>query len=39
VAGVTARLLDDLDVPGALDIAETEGGAAARQLLATLSLS
>jgi cysteinyl-tRNA synthetase len=39
VEAVGERLLDDLDVPGALDIAETEGGAAARQLLATLSLS
>jgi len=39
VAAVSARLLDDLDVPGALDVAESEGGAAARQLLATLALS
>ena len=38
VAAVTARLLDDLDVPGALDVAEDEGGAVARQLLSTLSL-
>ena len=39
VAAVSERLLDDLDVPGALDIAETEGGAAARQALATLALA
>jgi cysteinyl-tRNA synthetase len=39
VAAVSERLLDDMDVPGALDIAETEGGAAARQVLATLSLA
>ena len=39
VAAVSERLLDDLDVPGALDIAEAEGGAAARQVLATLALA
>ena len=32
------RLFDDLDVPGALDVAEAEGGDAARLVLRTLSL-
>lgn len=36
---VLARLLDDLDVPGALDLAETEGGEAARTTLAVLGLA
>ncbi len=35
---VSAALLDDLDVPRALDIAESEGGAAARHLIGVLSL-
>ena len=38
VAGVTAALLDDLDVPQALALAEEEGGAAARELVRTLAL-
>jgi len=37
-AGVLARLLDDLDVPGALDEAEEHGGPAARLALRTLAL-
>lgn len=36
---VLARLLDDLDVPGALDLAESEGGEAARTTLAVLGLA
>lgn len=36
---VLERLLDDLDVPGALDLAETEGGGAARTTLAVLGLA
>jgi cysteinyl-tRNA synthetase len=39
VHGVTAALLTDLDVPGALDIAEAAGGDAARLLLRTLALT
>ncbi|MGY1593583.1 cysteine--tRNA ligase [Geodermatophilus sp. SYSU D00708] len=35
---VTDRLLDDLDVPGALDVALTDGGDAARLLVRVLSL-
>jgi cysteinyl-tRNA synthetase len=35
---VTDRLLDDLDVPGALDVAVAEGGDAARLLVRVLSL-
>jgi cysteinyl-tRNA synthetase len=35
---VLDALLDDLDVPRALDVAEEEGGAAARLLLRVLSL-
>ncbi len=35
---VTAALLDDLDVPTALSVAEQEGGPTARQLLRVLSL-
>ncbi|SFL43144.1 cysteine--tRNA ligase [Geodermatophilus ruber] len=35
---VTDRLLDDLDVPGALDVAVTEGGDAARLLVRVLAL-
>ena len=35
---VTDRLLDDLDVRGALDIAVTEGGDVARSLVRVLSL-
>ena len=35
---VTDRLLDDLDVHGALDIAVTEGGDVARSLVRVLSL-
>jgi cysteinyl-tRNA synthetase len=38
VAGVMAALLDDLDVPQALELAEEEGGAAARELVRTLAL-
>ncbi|MGI8533018.1 MAG: cysteine--tRNA ligase [Geodermatophilaceae bacterium] len=38
VAAVSAALLADLDVPGALEIAEAEGGAAARHALGVLSL-
>jgi L-cysteine:1D-myo-inositol 2-amino-2-deoxy-alpha-D-glucopyranoside ligase len=38
VAGVIAALLDDLDVPQALALAEEEGGAAARELVRTLAL-
>ena len=37
-AEVTAALLDDLDVPRALAVAEESGGAAARQLLSVLGL-
>jgi L-cysteine:1D-myo-inositol 2-amino-2-deoxy-alpha-D-glucopyranoside ligase len=37
-AGVLARLLDDLDVQGALDEAEERGGPAARLALRTLAL-
>lgn len=36
---VLERLLDDLDVPGALDVAEQEGGAAARTALSVLGLA
>jgi cysteinyl-tRNA synthetase len=36
---VLAALLDDLDVPRALDVAEEEGGAAARYALRVLALS
>jgi len=39
VAGVTAALLDDLDVPGALDVALEAGGDAARLLVRVLALS
>jgi len=39
VAAVTAALLDDLDVPAALAIAESEGGAAARSVVDVLKLS
>jgi hypothetical protein len=35
---VRARLLDDLDIPGALDLATEDGGDAARQLVRVLSL-
>ncbi|MGK5114787.1 MULTISPECIES: cysteine--tRNA ligase [unclassified Geodermatophilus] len=35
---VTDRLLDDLDVPGALDVAVADGGDAARLLVRVLSL-
>ncbi|MGY1708793.1 cysteine--tRNA ligase [Geodermatophilus sp. SYSU D00758] len=35
---VADRLLDDLDVPGALDVAVTEGGDAARLLVRVLAL-
>ena len=38
-AAVTGRLLDDLDVPGALRIAREDGGEAARGLLQLLALS
>lgn len=38
VEAVLAALLSDLDVPAALDVAEAEGGAAARQLLGVLAL-
>ncbi len=38
-AAVTGRLLDDLDIPGALGIAREEGGEAARALLQLLALS
>lgn len=37
-AAVTAALLDDLDVPTALNVAEDEGGIAARHVIGTLSL-
>lgn len=37
-AAAGQRLLDDLDVPGALEVAEAEGGDAARLVLRTLSL-
>lgn len=37
-AAVTAALLDDLDVPTALSVAEDEGGSAARHLIGVLSL-
>jgi cysteinyl-tRNA synthetase len=36
---VEQRLLDDLDVPGALDVAEEAGGAAARRLTALVRLA
>ena len=36
---VMERLLDDLDVPGALAVAEDEGGEAARAALAVLGLA
>ncbi|WP_299052503.1 class I tRNA ligase family protein [uncultured Nocardioides sp.] len=39
VEAVTARLRDDLDVPGALALAEEQGGEAARHVLGTLRLS
>ena len=35
---VVDRLLDDLDVPGALEVALTDGGDAARQLVRVLAL-
>jgi len=35
---VSAALLNDLDVPTALDVAESEGGAAARHVLGVLTL-
>ncbi|MFC5140248.1 cysteine--tRNA ligase [Actinomycetospora rhizophila] len=38
-SAVLARLLDDLDVPGALALAESEGGDAARTTLAVLGLA
>ncbi|HEX9035259.1 MAG TPA: cysteine--tRNA ligase [Streptosporangiaceae bacterium] len=38
-AAITAALCDNLDVPGALAVAEEAGGAAARSLIATLGLS
>ncbi len=38
VQAVSQALLDDLDVPTALDLAEHEGGAAARHLIGVLSL-
>ena len=38
-AAITDALLDDLDVSGALRIAEEAGGVAARSLIATLGLS
>jgi cysteinyl-tRNA synthetase len=38
-SAVTAALLDDLDVPRALDLAEEEGGAAARLTVDTLALA
>lgn len=38
-AAVLERLLDDLDVPGALAVAESDGGDAARTALAVLGLS
>jgi cysteinyl-tRNA synthetase len=38
-AAITDALLDDLDVSGALRIAEEAGGPAARSLIATLGLS
>jgi cysteinyl-tRNA synthetase len=38
-AAISAALLDNLDVPAALAIAEEAGGAAARSLIATLGLS
>lgn len=39
VTAVTGALVDDLDVPRALDLAEESGGDAARLLLRTLALS
>ncbi|MBC8094049.1 MAG: cysteine--tRNA ligase, partial [Pseudonocardia sp.] len=36
---VTRALLDDLDVPTALDVAEESGGPAARLVLAVLNLT
>jgi len=38
-SAVSGALLDDLDVPTALDIAETKGGAAARHIIGVLSLA
>jgi len=38
-AAVTAALLDDLDVPAALEVAEQAGGAAARLALSVLGLA
>jgi len=38
VDAVSQRLLDDLDVPGALDVAEAEGGDAARLAVKVLAL-
>lgn len=38
-AAVLERLLDDLDVPGALEVAEAEGGPAARLVLSVLGLA
>lgn len=38
-ASVTSALLDDLDVPGALAVAEESGGEAARLALALLALT
>ena len=38
-AAIAAALRDDLDVPAALAVAEEAGGAAARNLIATLGLS
>ncbi|WNV73716.1 cysteine--tRNA ligase [Geodermatophilus sp. DSM 44513] len=37
-SAVADRLLDDLDVPGALEVALTDGGDAARQLVRVLAL-
>ncbi|MCW2779487.1 MAG: Cysteine--tRNA ligase, partial [Frankiales bacterium] len=37
-AAVLERLADDLDVPGALEVALAEGGQAARDLIAVLAL-
>lgn len=39
VRAATDRLLNDLDVPGALNVAETEGGEAARRVIGLLRLS
>jgi hypothetical protein len=38
-SAILAALCDDLNVSGALDIAEDTGGKAARSLIATLGLS